>query len=241
MIYSFESNTSSKILDIQLNEGPKGGICSINPLNGTIITLFTINCSNWIDLDGIKDYTIFGLFFVFFFSNKIFLNHSDRSAGTSSNTMFIQSSQSLIQLRLPLHTNLTVSIRDTFDGVTEYPLEPVDVFSDELALSNFIDELQTMSPNLPMNPIFQALTSTDRNTVGQMLFSISQILDDKNDQYIQFLVQSNIWIFLRDDELLFISQIPLHHWIMKSIFRSVEMNFPIEIIIFDNLENECFE
>ena len=107
--------------------------------------------------------------------------------------MFIQSSQSLIQLRLPPHTNLIVSIRDTFDGVTEYNLEPVYVFSDELALSSFIDELQMMNQNLPMNPIFRVLTSANPNTVGQMLFSLSQIL---NDQSIQLLAHSKTLDFL---------------------------------------------
>ena len=67
VIYSFGSNTSSKISEIQMNAPPHSGTCSIDPLNGTIITLFTINCSNWVDSDGIKDYTIFGLFFFFSF------------------------------------------------------------------------------------------------------------------------------------------------------------------------------
>lgn len=67
VIYSSETNTSNKILDIQLNDSPRAGNCSIDPLNGTILTLFTINCSNWLDSDGIKGYTIFGLF-VFSFS-----------------------------------------------------------------------------------------------------------------------------------------------------------------------------
>lgn len=62
VIYLFGLNTSEKTFDIQMNQEPKNGTCSIDPPNGTIITVFTIDCSNWYDPDGIKDYTIYGLF-----------------------------------------------------------------------------------------------------------------------------------------------------------------------------------
>ena len=67
VIYSFASKTTVQTFDIELNEIPKNGICSIHPLNGTIITLFNITCSNWFDGDGIKDYIIYGLFSLFHF------------------------------------------------------------------------------------------------------------------------------------------------------------------------------
>ena len=35
VIYSFESETSKNTFDIELNESPKNGFCSIDPLNGT--------------------------------------------------------------------------------------------------------------------------------------------------------------------------------------------------------------
>lgn len=62
VIYSFGLNTSETTFDIQMNDKPTNGNCSIDPHNGTIMTVFTINCSNWYDPDGIKDYTIFGMF-----------------------------------------------------------------------------------------------------------------------------------------------------------------------------------
>lgn len=67
VIYSFASKTSVQTFDIELNEIPKSGICSIHPLTGTIITLFNITCSNWFDVDGIKDYIIYGLLPSFLF------------------------------------------------------------------------------------------------------------------------------------------------------------------------------
>ena len=53
---------SQEEFDIQINEPPKHGNCSIKPLNGTMLTLFTINCSQWYDEDQIKDWTFSGLF-----------------------------------------------------------------------------------------------------------------------------------------------------------------------------------
>lgn len=41
--------------DVKMNKAPENGNCTINPMNSTIDTLFTINCSNWKDSDGIKD------------------------------------------------------------------------------------------------------------------------------------------------------------------------------------------
>ncbi len=61
VIYSFKSEISRQIFEMEMNEEPKNGFCSINPSNGTMFTLFTINCSNWFDRDEIKDFTVYGL------------------------------------------------------------------------------------------------------------------------------------------------------------------------------------
>ncbi|UJR19400.1 hypothetical protein I4U23_022530 [Adineta vaga] len=61
VIYEFESERIENHFDMKVNNGPKNGFCSINPLNGTVLTLFTINCTNWFDQDEIKDYLIYGL------------------------------------------------------------------------------------------------------------------------------------------------------------------------------------
>jgi hypothetical protein len=60
VIYFFESEMMYNSLNIEINQKPQNGSCTINPLNGTITTVFTINCSNWFDDDQIKDYTFYG-------------------------------------------------------------------------------------------------------------------------------------------------------------------------------------
>ncbi len=69
VIYSFQSEISRQVFEIEINEEPKNGFCSINPSNGTMFTLFTINCSNWFDRDEIKDFTFYGL--TYLLSHKI--------------------------------------------------------------------------------------------------------------------------------------------------------------------------
>ncbi len=66
VIYSFLSGNSTQVFDMELNEEPKNGSCLINPSNGTMLTSFTINCSNWFDRDEIKDFTFYGLIFILF-------------------------------------------------------------------------------------------------------------------------------------------------------------------------------
>ena len=60
VLYSFQSETSFARFDVKINEPPKHGSCSINPSNGTMMTLFTINCSDWVDEDDIRDYSFYG-------------------------------------------------------------------------------------------------------------------------------------------------------------------------------------
>ena len=62
VVYSFERETSLSALNLMINRPPENGSCSINPLNGTITTLFTILCSNWQDKDGIQDYIFYSMF-----------------------------------------------------------------------------------------------------------------------------------------------------------------------------------
>ena len=61
VIYSFASTTSSSALNFKINQPPINGSCTINPRYGTINTLFTIICSNWIDEHGIKHYSFYGM------------------------------------------------------------------------------------------------------------------------------------------------------------------------------------
>ena len=60
VIYSFEFGIYQSTFDIEINQPPSPGSCTIDPLYGSMNTLFTINCSNWYDKDQIKDYTFYG-------------------------------------------------------------------------------------------------------------------------------------------------------------------------------------
>lgn len=60
-VYSFVSGISSSSLYLQINHPPEGGNCTISPNKGTSSTLFTLSCINWSDIDGIKDYSIYGM------------------------------------------------------------------------------------------------------------------------------------------------------------------------------------
>ena len=59
-VYSFLSEISLSALNFVVNQPPEKGSCSINPLNGTTSTLFTIICPDWVDDDGIQDYSFYG-------------------------------------------------------------------------------------------------------------------------------------------------------------------------------------
>jgi hypothetical protein len=65
VIYSFPSEISSSALNFIINQPPQNGSCSINPLNGTTSTVFTISCPNWFDQDGIQDYSFYSMIFLF--------------------------------------------------------------------------------------------------------------------------------------------------------------------------------
>lgn len=62
VVYSSTSENSSSALDFILSQPPQNGTCSISPLKGTTSTVFNISCLNWIDNDGIKDYSIYGIY-----------------------------------------------------------------------------------------------------------------------------------------------------------------------------------
>ena len=73
VVYSFSSETSFSALNFVINQPPENGSCSISPLNGTTSTLFTISCPNWIDSNGIKDYSFYSMLHLFSFINYFLL------------------------------------------------------------------------------------------------------------------------------------------------------------------------
>jgi hypothetical protein len=61
VVYSFISETSSSALNFVINQPPCNGSCSITPLNGTTTDPFSISCPNWVDQDGIQDYSLYSM------------------------------------------------------------------------------------------------------------------------------------------------------------------------------------
>ena len=166
MIYSVESKINQQVFDIELNQSPRNGVCSIDHFNGSTMDLFQINCSNWFDEDEIKDY-------------KIYL----KNTGIISQTM-----ESIISFRLPASIDqiaiyeIVVYIRDGFDGLTEYPLPFITIHRNLSAILNFIQTTDDRITSL--------INSKNQNTMGQMIISISQLLNQMNDQFIDLAVQS---------------------------------------------------
>jgi hypothetical protein len=70
VVYTFPTEKSTSSLNFIINQPPQNGSCSINPLNGTTSTVFTINCTDWLDDDGIKDYSFFSKIIFFFTKDR---------------------------------------------------------------------------------------------------------------------------------------------------------------------------
>ncbi len=69
---------SKNTFDIELNQPPINGSCSIDPWNGTMISSFIINCSNWFDQDEIKDYLFYGFITFFYLLINIYFHRLDK-------------------------------------------------------------------------------------------------------------------------------------------------------------------
>jgi hypothetical protein len=59
VVYTFPDEKSSSALNFIINQPPRNGSCSINPSTGKTTTVFTINCTEWLDEDNIKDYSFY--------------------------------------------------------------------------------------------------------------------------------------------------------------------------------------
>lgn len=60
VVYRFASVSSVSALHFIINTPPQNGSCQIQPLHGTIKTVFNISCPDWQDDDEIKDYSLYG-------------------------------------------------------------------------------------------------------------------------------------------------------------------------------------
>ncbi|CAF1412544.1 unnamed protein product [Adineta ricciae] len=181
-VYSSVNDTTSSSLIFRINQPPDNGFCSIDPLNGTINSIFTVSCSQWFDSDDIRDYALY-----------VWTNNSEK-------IIVAFSSDSIFQVRLPAIDNqtsilrLSVHIRDRFYCTTEYFLTEVQVRTDSMVISNLISQLQNSSTEITTNPIVRLLASENQNIVGQVIISLSQDFNKVNKDLIGnvFSIKNNV-------------------------------------------------
>lgn len=173
VIYEVDGKESVGLIEIELNDPPRNGTCSIFPLNGTILTKFTVNCSNWFDENEIKDYSIW----------------------ISNSTIISYSISSQIQLRLPIENlinptelNLFVRIKDSFDCSIDFDLPRIVVEFHIEDVSSLIPNIHTALINSNwneidyQNPLIYSLYTGNQNEVLQTLNSLIQISNLLSEQ-----------------------------------------------------------
>ncbi|CAF1672869.1 unnamed protein product, partial [Adineta ricciae] len=166
-IYEGSLNSSSNTIQwTQFNSTiSKQNIC------GTTSTPFNISCLDWFDEDGIKDYTIYVW-----------------DKDPTEQMIIAYSTVPMFKVLLPAGNNqttllhLTVYIRDQMDCTTVLNLSSVSVIPDTVAIINLINDIQSSSNRITTNSIIQLLASENQNLVGQVLTSVSQQLNQMNDE-----------------------------------------------------------
>jgi hypothetical protein len=114
----------------------------------------------------------------------------------SNEVMITFSTVSKFQVRLPCGDdntsllNLFIYIRDTLDSVTEFNISPVIVTSDLSDITDLINTLQSSSSSLTNSPIIRLHLSENPNTIGQILSSLSQQLNQINTDALENAVSS---------------------------------------------------
>ena len=71
-------------------------------------------------------------------------------------------------------------------------MSSVNVVPDTATINNLIDTLQVSISAATNNPIVQLLAGGDSNTVGQVISSISQVINQVNSQNLDKAVSSEI-------------------------------------------------
>ena len=104
---------------------------------------------------------------------------------------------SFCELRLPAGAGNTTSIhiivqiRDALHCVAKFNLPPVTVMPDRKEIDKLINSLESTNITLDSgNPIIELLASNDPNTIGQVLTSVSQLINDLNSQGVNTAVSS---------------------------------------------------
>ncbi|CAF1380176.1 unnamed protein product, partial [Rotaria sordida] len=181
VVYTFLSETSTSALNFIINQSPYNGTCSINPMNGTTTTLFTVLCPDWFDEDGIKDYSLYAW-----------------TTDISKRVMIAFSPVSNFQVRLPPGNNSTsllnvvIYVRDVLNCITEVNMSSLSVIADSVGINDLINDLQSSSDTITNNHIVQLLSSGNQNVVGQILTSLSQQFDQMNYEKLAKAISSGV-------------------------------------------------
>ncbi|CAF0947824.1 unnamed protein product [Adineta steineri] len=181
VVYTFLSAISTSALNFIINQPPANGSCSINPLSGTITTLFTIECPNWYDVDGMQDYSLYTW-----------------TTDISQRTIIAFSSEYNFQVRLPAGDNetsllnLVVHVRDLVGSVTQVNITSVNIIADLATINDLINKIINSSNTITNNPIVRLLSSGNQNVVGQMIISLSQELNQMNSENLDNAISNGI-------------------------------------------------
>ncbi|CAF4266966.1 unnamed protein product, partial [Adineta steineri] len=181
VVYTFQSAISTSALNFIINHPPANGSCSINPLSGTITTLFTIECSDWYDVDGIQDYSLYAW-----------------TTDISQRTIIAFSPEDNFQVRLPSGDNetsllnLVVYVRDLAGSVTQVNVSSVSVIADLATINGLIDIIINSSSTITNNAIVRLLSSGNQNVVGQIMTSLSQEFNQMNNDNLDKAISSGI-------------------------------------------------
>ncbi|CAF4146964.1 unnamed protein product, partial [Adineta steineri] len=181
VVYTFQSAVSTSALNFIINQPPSNGSCSINPLNGTITTLFNITCPNWYDVDGIEDYSLYAW-----------------TTDISQRTIIAFSSEYNFQVRLPAGDNetsllnLVVYVRDLLNSVTQVNISAVSVIADLAIINDLIDKITDSSSTITNDPIVRLLSSGNQNVVGQMIIALSQELNQMSSENLDKAISNGI-------------------------------------------------
>lgn len=160
VFYSFQDQIRiNNTIHIKINKAPENGSCSIHPLNGTIDTLFTISCSNWIDSDGIKDYSFYG----------VIENLTKRfPLGSTPNSTY--------ELQFPpaLNYQLIIHIRDIYGSITEFNISSITIFNN--LTDSWIDSIEKPTKQHILQQILNILNDLNTKHLHTLIKSIFEFL-----------------------------------------------------------------
>ena len=157
--------------------------------------MFTIGCSNWIDSDGIKDYSFYGQQRIHHLRKATHLSLDFLAWITDRSTRSLVgfSASPTLNARLPPgddHSNstmvyLSVRVRDQYGCSFEFDIPPVSIKRDTTSVAMLINALQSSSSQLNSIEMVQLLLNGNQNEVNQVLVSLSQMLNTMSTDALQ--------------------------------------------------------